>query len=182
MRVIAGEFRSRKLIAVEGTETRPTSDRLRETLFNILNPEIEGTIFIDAYAGTGAVGIEAISRGARHCLFIEKNKSAMYVIQENLRSLKIGSKARVVQGLASLLLAQNQADIVFLDPPFEKEREYQAAFDALERKPPKLIVVQHSKFFTPPEECGELKKVRVVKQGDNALSFYRVPITTQEDS
>ena len=88
MRVIAGEFRSRRLKSIPGTATRPTPDRLRETLFDILGPRVEGTTFVDAYAGTGAVGIEALSRGASHAYFLERNRAGLDAIRENLaRSL-----------------------------------------------------------------------------------------------
>src|SRR5262249_51249679 len=98
MRVIAGEFRSRRLASVPGLDTRPTPDRLRETLFDILMHEIEGAVFVDAYAGTGAVGIEALSRGARLAVFLEKDKHAVEVIRENLAALKISGRARIIKG------------------------------------------------------------------------------------
>jgi 16S rRNA (guanine966-N2)-methyltransferase len=173
MRVIAGEFRSRKILSMPGTDIRPTPDRLREALFNILNPEIEGAVFVDAYAGTGAVGIEALSRGARHVVFIEKDRDAAELIRQNLASLGAGSRARVIKGAAVLHLGGIEADIVFLDPPYPKEREYQASFDVIESKPPVLTVVQHSVRLSLDESYGPLRRTRLLKQGDNALSFYR---------
>src|SRR5579884_2867445 len=98
MRVIAGEFRSRKLKTLPGLDTRPTPDRLREALFNILAPTIAGLTFLDAYAGTGAVGIEAISRGAARSIFVEKNRAAVEIIRENLHSLGIEDRAEVYTG------------------------------------------------------------------------------------
>src|SRR6476659_3962949 len=98
MRVIGGEFRSRKLQSMPGLEVRPTPDKVRESLFNILSPEIEGAVFVDAYAGTGAVGIEALSRGARHAIFIEKDRVALAAIRENLASLNAMSRATVLSG------------------------------------------------------------------------------------
>src|ERR1043166_8083922 len=95
MRVIAGQFRSRKLASVPGTATRPTSDRLRETLFNVLGPSIPDSVFLDLYAGTGAVGIEALSRGARQIYFVESHKKAARVIRENLQSLQIEDGAEL---------------------------------------------------------------------------------------
>jgi len=178
MRVIAGEFRSRRLISVEGLQTRPTSDRLRETLFNILGASVEGCVFVDAYAGTGAVGIEALSRGARRAVFIEKDRKAVAIIQKNLELLKIGSRAQVIQRLAHLHLRElvsgdiERADIVFLDPPYEKEREYAACLEVLQANPPVLAVVQHSIRLVLEREYGPLHRTRVLKQGDNALSFY----------
>ena len=93
MRVIAGRFRSRKLKSVPGLDTRPTPDRLRESLFNVLAPSIEGAIFVDAYAGTGSVGIEALSRGAERAVFIERSRGAIAVLRENLASLGVTGSA-----------------------------------------------------------------------------------------
>src|SRR5580698_5998528 len=135
MRVIAGEYRSRRLVSLPGLDTRPTPDRLRETLFNILAPMIEGAVFVDAYAGTGSVGIEAISRGARLAVFIEKDRSAVEVIKANLAALDIKSRGRIIRGAAALHLAGVEGDIVFLDPPYPKEAEYLAAFDVISDKP-----------------------------------------------
>ena len=98
MRVIAGQFRSRRLKTIPGLSTRPTPDRLRETLFDVLAPRIEGALFLDAYAGTGAVGIEALSRGAARAIFLERSRHAAKVIHENLASLGLEARATVVQG------------------------------------------------------------------------------------
>jgi len=173
MRVIAGEFRSRRLLSIPGDATRPTPDRLRETLFDILTPRIEGAIFLDAYAGTGAVGIEALSRGARHAFFLEKNRAALETIRRNLSSLKLEARATVVTGPVLLAIPRYSAGIVFLDPPYDLEHEYAAVLELLSAAPPELTVVQHSVRFVLPDEKGTLRRIRVVKQGDNALSFYR---------
>jgi 16S rRNA (guanine966-N2)-methyltransferase len=174
MRVIAGEFRSRRLKSIPGLETRPTPDRLRETLFNILTLRIQGATFLDAYAGTGAVGIEALSRGARHAFFLERSRPAVETIRENLATLQAAARATVVPGTVLLTLPRHRADIVFIDPPYELEREYPAALDLLaeQREPPQLTVVQHSVRLTLADAYGKLRRSRVVKQGDNALSFY----------
>jgi 16S rRNA (guanine966-N2)-methyltransferase len=172
MRVIAGEFRSRRLKSIPGDTTRPTPDRLRETLFDILGPRVEGATFLDAYAGTGAVGIEALSRGARHATFLEKDRFAVEAIRENLASLKVERRSTVVKGPVLLTLPRAQAQIVFLDPPYPMEREYAAALDVLSEAPPELTVVQHSVRLSLPEAVGVLRRTRVVKQGDNALSFF----------
>jgi 16S rRNA (guanine(966)-N(2))-methyltransferase RsmD len=172
MRVIAGEFRSRRLKSIPGDATRPTPDRLRETLFDILAPRIEGATFLDGYAGTGAVGIEALSRGAAYVFFLEKNRSAIETIRENLASLRVERRAIVVPGPVLLTLARHPADIVFLDPPYGLEREYRAVLELLAQAPPPLTVVQHSIRLALPEEQAPLRRTRVVKQGDNALSFY----------
>lgn len=174
MRVIAGEFRSRRLKSIPGLDTRPTSDRLRETLFDILGPRIEGATFLDGYAGTGAVGIEALSRGARHAFFLERSRPAVETIRENLASLQVGARATVVPGMVLLKLPRHRADIVFIDPPYESEREYPAALELLAEQPdpPQLTVAQHSVRLALADAYGKLRRSRVVKQGDNALSFY----------
>ena len=172
MRVIAGEFRSRRLKSIPGAATRPTPDRLRETLFDILQTRIDGANFVDAYAGTGAVGIEALSRGASHVWFLEKNRAALEVIRENLASLGLEARGTVVTGPVALTLARYPARIVFLDPPYELEREYAAVLEQLGAAPPELTIVQHSVRFALPEERGGLRRTRIVRQGDNALSFY----------
>jgi 16S rRNA (guanine(966)-N(2))-methyltransferase RsmD len=172
MRIIAGEFRSRRLQSIPGDATRPTPDRLRETLFDILGPRIAGAIFIDAYAGTGAVGIEALSRGAAHAYFLERHRRALNTIRENLAELQLEARATVVPGPVLLTLPRHKAGIVFLDPPYSLEREYAAALEALAEAPPALVVAQHSVRFAPAEAYGPLARTRVVRQGDNALSFY----------
>jgi 16S rRNA (guanine(966)-N(2))-methyltransferase RsmD len=172
MRVIAGEFRSRVLKSIPGNTTRPTPDRLRETLFDILATRIAGSIFLDAYAGTGAVGIEALSRGARRAIFLEKDRHAIQAIAENLASLKVEARATVTKGPVLLNLPRSQAHIVFLDPPYSQEREYLAALELLAEAPPDLVIAQHSVRSPLAEQYGVLRRTRVVKQGENALSFF----------
>lgn len=172
MRVIAGEFRSRRLKSIPGLATRPTPDRLRETLFDILGSRVEGTVFLDAYAGTGAVGIEAISRGAVRAIFIERSKAAEKVLRENLASLGIEDRAVVAQGTAATLIPRYQAGIVFLDPPYDRQAEYAKVLQLLGDRPPKLVIAQHPVRLELPDFYGSLRRTRFVKQGDNALSFY----------
>ena len=176
MRVIGGEFRSRRLKTIPGLDTRPTLDRLRETLFNILAPQLEGKVFLDAYAGTGAVGIEALSRGALRAKFVESSRAAAGVIRENLASLGLQSRAEVYTGkVLQHLRAQGGSsyDIVFLDPPYDREREYGEAMFILGAMATPLVIVQHSTRLKLEEQYGNLGRYRVLKQGDNALSFYR---------
>lgn len=175
MRVIAGEFRSRRLVSPPGLATRPTPDRLRESLFSILQAEIEGAVFLDAYAGSGAVGIEALSRGAKSAIFVERDRSAVETIRGNLRALGLDSRAQVFAGKVAQVLSHAAADIVFLDPPYELESEYHQALTALAERPAALTVVQHSAKFDPGASHGPLGRVRTVRQGSNALSFYRLP-------
>src|SRR2546423_8496432 len=114
MRIIGGEFRSRRLKSLPGTSVRPTPDRMRETLFNILQTRIEGATFVDAYAGTGAVGIEALSRGAAHAYFLEKNRVALEAIRENVASLSLDRRATAVPGAGLTTWAGCQSGIVVL--------------------------------------------------------------------
>ena len=189
MRVIAGEFRSRLLQAPKGTATRPTSDRLRETLFNILGPRIEGARFVDLYAGSGAVGIEAISRGAEFVWFAEREKPAVAAIRANLAALKIaGGYALEDRGVGKLLESmvekERKAEIVFLDPPWEAVEEYDFALHFLCRNTSELlsegaiVVAEHGKKLPPAEmykakNGGVLERYRLSVQGDAALSFYK---------
>jgi 16S rRNA (guanine966-N2)-methyltransferase len=172
VRVIGGEFRSRPLKSVPGLYTRPTPDRLREALFNVLAPRIQGAVFADLYAGTGAVGIEALSRGAALAIFVEQNRAAVLVIRENLKSLSAEARARVLSGRVSAWLADLQADMVFLDPPYRLESQYAVALAALAAKPPAIVIVQHDVRLKLDEVYGPLHRIRTLRQGDNVLSFY----------
>jgi 16S rRNA (guanine966-N2)-methyltransferase len=172
MRIIAGRFRSRRIRSVPGRAVRPTPDRLREALFNILAPRIEGKRFLDAYAGSGAVGIEALSRGARHVTLIESNRQALMVIRENLASLGIENEVTVVRGSAVTLLGNYPADIAFLDPPYNRPKEYAEALLALSAAHCPLVISQHTSRMRLEDRYGNLVKTRVLKQGDNSLSFF----------
>ncbi|HEX4772665.1 MAG TPA: 16S rRNA (guanine(966)-N(2))-methyltransferase RsmD [Bryobacteraceae bacterium] len=172
MRVIGGRFRSRKLKPVPGMMTRPTPDRLREALFNVLTPRIDGKVFLDGYAGTGAVAIEALSRGARHAIVIERNAEAVRVLRDNLESLGLGTEATVVRGAAVAKLRDYACDIAFLDPPYEQSGDYAACLSILAESDCGLAIAQHSSRVTLGENYGRLTRRRVLKQGDNSLSFY----------
>ena len=184
MRIIAGTYRSRILKSLKGSALRPTSDWLRETLFNILGPAVAGSRFLDLYAGTGAVGIEAISRGAIESVFVENHAAAAKLIRENLASLNIASGFQVFPADASQSLAKLSArprapfDFVFLDPPYDAEREYLSALDSLAGStllsPNSIVIAEHRKSFQLSESFGALHRYRILKQGDAALSFFRL--------
>ena len=171
MRVIGGEFGSRVLKSVPGLDTRPTPARLREALFNVVAPRIEGAVFADLYAGTGAVGIEAISRGASRAIFIEAGHAALRVLRDNLKTLGIENRSTVRQSRAASLISGLQADIIFFDPPYEAENEYEKILTAL-GETDALVIAQHSTRLKLREAYGDLKRTHVIKQGDNALSFF----------
>jgi 16S rRNA (guanine(966)-N(2))-methyltransferase RsmD len=187
MRVIAGTYRSRQLKSLNTPNLRPTSDRLRETLFNILSPRISGASFLDLFAGTGAVGIEALSRGAQEALFVENHPPAAKLIRENLTALGIKSGATVLQldALAALEKIQQRQkdaafpyDFVFLDPPYAAAEQYLKVMAFLAAAPfvtpDTIVIAEHTGKFELPEEFAALERVRVLKQGDAALSFYRL--------
>jgi 16S rRNA (guanine966-N2)-methyltransferase len=190
MRVIAGKYRSRPLRSLRGMDIRPTSDRLRETLFDVLcagSPEaLTGTTWFDLYAGTGAVGIEALSRGASKVYFAESSKAAADVIAANLKSLGITNGFEIARTEVAKAIRQWQtggeppgvrADFVFLDPPYRLKDEYAKTLAALADSPllqPKAIVAaEHEKRFDPGADFGPLQRYRKLEQGDAALSFYR---------
>ncbi len=185
MRVIGGEFRSRLLQAPRGDATRPTSDRLRETLFNVLGPKVEGARFVDLYAGSGAVGIEAISRGAEFVWFAESARPAVAAIRANLAALKVaGGFALEDRSVAKLLnsLAEKQraAEIVFLDPPYSEAEEYEATLKFLARNHAAVladgavVVAEHGRKQPLEVRYSVLERTRVLEQGDAVLSFYAV--------
>ncbi len=121
MRVIAGTARSLRLKTPEGMDTRPTTDRIKETLFNMLQPHLPGAVFVDLYSGSGGIGIEALSRGARHAYFVENSKEAIACITENLRFTRLADRATVLKqdALAALSgIHEKEADVVFMDPPY----------------------------------------------------------------
>jgi 16S rRNA (guanine(966)-N(2))-methyltransferase RsmD len=173
MRIIAGQFRSRKLQSVSGLAVRPTPDRLREALFNVLAPRMEGSVFVDAYAGSGVVGFEAVSRGAARVIFIENNQAALDVLRRNALHLGVAREITIVRGRASTHLPDYAADLVFLDPPYKQTDEYETSLKAARLLPGGYVIAQHATSFRPPENCGNLHSFRHLRQGDNCLTFYR---------
>lgn len=138
----------------------------------MLAPSLEGSLFLDAYAGSGAVGIEALSRGAKRVILIERNPQAVAVIQENLRALQIGAEAAVVRGSAATLLRNYRPDTAFIDPPYDQTREYAKSLLALSEIRCPVAIAQHASSLLLENEYGVMKKTRVLRQGDNSLSFY----------
>jgi 16S rRNA (guanine966-N2)-methyltransferase len=185
MRVIAGEFRSRPLKSLPGAATRPTSDRLRETLFNVLQAmrPLEGSVFLDLFAGTGAVGIEAISRGARQVYFVEDAKQAAAVIRQNLSAFGVTEGFEVSEREANqaLRLLDSEAvrcDFVFMDPPYADEDAYEETLGFVSQSrlltAESVVIAEHDKRNDLAELYGALARFRRLVQGDAALSFYRL--------
>jgi 16S rRNA (guanine(966)-N(2))-methyltransferase RsmD len=200
MRIIAGTYRSRTLAAPPGMSTRPTSDRLRETLFNVLAPRIAGAAFLDLYAGSGAVGLEALSRGAASVTYVERAPAALKVLDGNLARLGISDGVRVHRKSVSAFLRgvagpnpklekspkpeenpkPGKNEVVFLDPPYEAAEEYALALELLGGAahgilaPDAVVIAEHRRKFALDERYGSLKRTRLLEQGDAALSFYAI--------
>jgi 16S rRNA (guanine966-N2)-methyltransferase len=185
MRIVAGKYRSRILKSLKGNALRPTSDRLRETLFNVLGPNVSGSRFLDVFAGTGAVGIEAVSRGAIEVIFIENHVPAATLIRRNLESLDIqnGAKVLPLDALRALekLASRHKPtdapfDFVFVDPPYAEKDQYNRVLGFLGSAPflgtGSLVIAEHRRTFELPRRIGRLQQTRILRQGDAALSFF----------
>jgi 16S rRNA (guanine(966)-N(2))-methyltransferase RsmD len=190
MRIIGGTLRSRRLEAPAGLATRPTSDRLRETLFNVLAPRTAGARFLDLFAGSGAVGLEAHSRGAARVDFVERSAPALAVLRKNLASLGMdvgtgpGTSSGIqihsgsVEPILRRLRTDAPFDLVFLDPPYDATDAYQATLGLLGGSlgallaPNALVIAEHRKKEKLEPRYGSLARTRLLEQGDAALSFY----------
>jgi len=183
VRVIAGQFKSRKLKTLDGRATRPTSDRLKETLFNLLQDRIEGAVFLDCFAGSGSIGIEALSRGAAMVVFVEALPGAVQTIRQNLALLgeTARERSRVVSrkadaGLMCLERSRLKFDIVFVDPPYADAEQYPSVFQQLQQREllndEALVVAEHSKFQALATRVGHLERRRELRQGDSVLSLF----------
>jgi 16S rRNA (guanine966-N2)-methyltransferase len=185
MRIIAGQYRSRPLRSLPGLDLRPTSDRLRETLFDILSAtrDLRDSVWLDLYAGTGAVGIEALSRGAQQVYFVESAKKHARLLRENLASLGISDgyelhERDVAQALQLLDSSGVVCDYVFLDPPYQMRGSYERTLGYLSQsrllRSTTVVIAEHEKKFDPGERFGTLLRYRRLDQGDASLSFYRL--------
>lgn len=193
MRVVAGRYRSRRLQTLRGTALRPSSDRLRESLFNILGGEIEESIFVDLFAGSGAVGIEALSRGAHGVIFAENHPAGAALISRNLASLGIAATTNVasrktfagtaevfrmdaMKALERLAEGGARVDFIFADPPYSNRTAYDEILallgesDLLARSG--RLILEHRRNISLATIAGHLERKRVAEQGDSALSFY----------
>jgi 16S rRNA (guanine(966)-N(2))-methyltransferase RsmD len=177
MRIIAGELKGRRIEAPKWEGLRPTSDKLRETLFNVLAPRVLGSRVLDAYAGTGAVGIEALSRGAAHVTFVERDPRAARLIEANLRRCGVDDRYAIIRaGLADIVtrLGAERFDIIFLDPPYSAGTLAEAvALADRVAAADTVVVVEHASRNEAPRAAGGVSRVRELRSGDSALSFYR---------
>ena len=181
MRIISGTYRGFRLRSLKGADLRPTSDQMRETLFDVLGPAIAGSRFLDGYAGSGAVGLEALSRGAADVVLVENHRSAQDLIRRNLETLRVTAGARLLGSrLETALdrLAQETLafDYVFLDPPYAEIAAYHRVLRQLGRSsllaPDSTVIVEHSRHVVLEEKYGSLERRRSIRHGDSQLSFY----------
>jgi 16S rRNA (guanine(966)-N(2))-methyltransferase RsmD len=179
MRIIAGSLKGRRLDAPNWEGLRPTSDRLRETLFNVIAPRIQGACLLDGFAGTGAVGIEALSRGAAHVTFVERDPRAAALVEANLRRCGVTDRYAIIRarfGGTEQPSGSEPFDVIFLDPPYGAT-ELLSAIDAAESlvQAHTLLIVEHARRDASPESRGGLVRTRLLTSGDSALSFYSRP-------
>jgi 16S rRNA (guanine(966)-N(2))-methyltransferase RsmD len=183
VRVIAGALKGRRLKAPSWDGLRPTSDKLRETLFNILATRIAGARFLDGYAGTGAVGIEALSRGCKSVTFVERDRRAETLIEENLKHCGVDSGYAIIREPIARAIDQLDAaafgphelfDLIWLDPPYDEQPDAVLAAAAALIAPGGLLVLEHARRRVAPEAAGRLARVRQVTSGDSMLSFYEL--------
>jgi 16S rRNA (guanine966-N2)-methyltransferase len=176
VRVIAGTLKGRKLDAPDWEGLRPTSDKLRETLFNVLAPHIEGARVLDGYAGTGAVGIEAMSRGAGHVTFVEQDRRAAALIAANLEKCRITGGYAIIQTTVlqaiDRLRSEPAFDVILLDPPYASDFHEALPHVGDIVKPDGVVILEHARKSDAPQAAGRLTRVRELKSGDSALTFY----------
>lgn len=178
MRVIAGKFKGRNLKSPPSLDVRPTSDRLRETLFNVIAARVPDSRFLDLCAGSGAVGIEALSRGAAHATFVDRSRRSCQLIEANLNLCQVPEEQRDIYcSEAAEFLKQSgkdQWDVIFLDPPYKTDylRILQLLGSSQLLSEDGLLIVEHHHKTNLPETIGSLTRTRVLKQGDSSLSFY----------
>jgi 16S rRNA (guanine(966)-N(2))-methyltransferase RsmD len=175
VRVIAGKYKGRRLKTPTWEDLRPTSDKLRETLFNILAPRIAGARVLDAYAGTGAVGIEALSRGAADVVFVERDRRAQGLIAANLALCGITDGYAIIRASVAGALGElesNRFDVMFFDPPYEAPPADLLAAAGETLASGGVLVLEHARRHMSPERLGGLTRTRQVASGDSTLSFY----------
>src|SRR5205807_63821 len=176
MRVIAGSLKGRRLTSPSWEGLRPTSDKLRETLFNILAPAIAGARVLDGYAGTGALGIEALSRAAAHVTFVEQDRRAAALIAANLEKCRITESYAIIQATVlqaiDRLRSEPAFDVILLDPPYASDFHEALPHVGDIVKPDGVVILEHARKSDAPQAAGRLTRVRELESGDSALTFY----------
>lgn len=181
LKITGGKYRGRLLKIPPNI--RPTSNKVREALYNIVGERVFQAIFLELFAGSGIVGIEALSRGAKKVVFIEKNRNVARTIEENLKIINNLEKAEIIvgdvlNGLKKLSKNKEKFDIIFLDPPYKEKLltistlEFISSIDIFKKNC--IIIVEHYKKISLPEQVGILKKVKIYKYGDTQLLFYNL--------
>ena len=175
VRIVGGTLGGRVLRAPSGHSTRPTSEKVREAIFNILG-DIEGVHVLDLFAGSGALGIEALSRGAVHATFVDQDRTALAALRRNLQELAVEDRATVIaqDAVAAAKRAPAETRLVFVDPPYASDLAQRAVL-ALPRLPDVRIVIEHDRKHAPPEQLGSLLRTDQRRYGDTLVSFYEVP-------
>lgn len=186
MRITGGTGKGRRLKAPTGSRVRPTSDKVRQALFNILGEKVKRSAFLDLYAGTGAIGIEALSRGAERACFVDDSRGSLEIIRQNVEQSGFREQSVVVAARAESFLkkGREQFDIVFLDPPYVMEQEYLLSMiDASAiLKPDSIIVAEHFKKQESPQRAGRLSLFREAVYGDTVIAFYSLAGTGRTDA
>jgi len=183
MRIISGQNRGQRIQTLKGAHLRPTSDQMRETLFDVLGPSVLDSTFLDAYAGSGAVGLEALSRGAKEVVFVESHRAARDLIRRNLAALKMEDgfylmNTKVLTAIERLDEEGSTFDFIFLDPPYGEAREYHHVLRQFGRShlltPASLLIAEHSRHLFLEEKYNRLERTRSIRHGDTQLTFYRL--------
>jgi 16S rRNA (guanine966-N2)-methyltransferase len=189
MRIISGQNRGQRIQTLRGAQLRPTSDQMRETLFDVLGPNVRDSRFLDAYAGSGAVGLEALSRGAKEVVFVEYHRAAIGLIRKNLAALKMEDgfylmNTKMLTAIERLDEEGSSFDFIFLDPPYSEAREYHHVLRQLGRSrlvtPTTFVIAEHSRHYFLEEKYNRLERTRRIRHGDTQLTFYRLSQSTAE--
>ena len=176
MRIISGERRGKKLTTLEGLSVRPTADRVKEALFNILQFSVEGRVFLDLFAGSGQIGLEALSRGAKTAVFVDSSKASLKVVRQNIAATGMGERAVVQEAdfSAYLRTTTQRFDIAFLDPPYQAGLLPAALpLTAARMNPGGVIVCEHPTELSLPEQVGDFRVQKTYRYGKTALTLYR---------
>lgn len=189
MRVIAGEHKGRRLKAVPGTNTRPTTDKVKESMFNIIGPYFDGGIALDLFAGTGGLGIESLSRGIDKAVFIDQDHKSIAVVRQNVSELRLNDRAEIYKNEARRSLDQLAGrglrfDLVFLDPPYKLTGMYEELMGKMQElnllQDDAIVVAEHGADVELPERFGGAARWRHAVYGEIAISFYRYERMTTE--